>query len=90
MQKLIRNEIFVLFVLCLVSSSFLIYAITNLSISYYEAEIFYHDRGLTGIIARLSCEIFGQNDFALRSLTSIFLHPPQFFLYCFSFYVLDS
>lgn len=66
MQKLIRNEIFVLFVLCLVSSSFLIYAITNLSISYYEAEIFYHDRGLTGIIARLSCEIFGQNDFALR------------------------
>jgi len=37
-----------------------------LSISYFEAIIFYQDNGYLGIISRFFCSIFGQNDFGLR------------------------
>lgn len=37
-----------------------------LSISYYEATIFYSDDGYLGNIVRFFCSIFGQNDYALR------------------------
>lgn len=37
-----------------------------LSISSFEASIFYGDSGYLGIVTRFFCNIFGQNDFALR------------------------
>ena len=65
-KKLYQNEIFVIFIMCLFQGIFLLYAISNLSISYYEAEIFYDKKSLVSLIANLSCEIFGRNDYALR------------------------
>lgn len=38
-----------------------------LSISHYEAAIFYEDSGYLGQITRFFCSVFGQNDFALRA-----------------------
>lgn len=37
-----------------------------LSISYFEAVIFYEDSGYLGAISRFFCSIFGQNDYGLR------------------------
>ena len=66
MKKLYQNEIFIISIMCLFQGIFLLYAISNLSISYYEAEIFYEKKSLVSLIANLSCEIFGRNDYALR------------------------
>ena len=65
-KKLYQNEIFVISIMCLFQGIFLLYAISNLSISYYEAEIFYEKKSLVSLIVNLSCEIFGRNDYALR------------------------
>ena len=65
-KKLYQNEIFVISIICLFQGIFLLYAISNLSISYYEAEIFYDKKSLVSLIANLSCEIFGRNDYTLR------------------------
>ena len=73
MKKLYQNEIFVIFTMCLFQGIFLLYAISNLSISYYEAEIFYDKKSLVSLIANLSCEIFGRNDYALR-VSFILIH----------------
>ena len=67
MQRvLFGSEAFLLFVLCLVDLAFLTYAISTLSISYYEAQIFYNSPQISGILARFFVGIFGQNDYALR------------------------
>ena len=66
-EKFIKNEILILAVLFCLDTLFLLYGISNLSISYYEAEIFYNKKNLTSLLANFSCSIFGQNDFALRA-----------------------
>lgn len=52
---------------------FLLYGISTLSISYYEAQTFYNESNFVHYITRASCFVFGQNDYALR-LPFIFLH----------------
>jgi 4-amino-4-deoxy-L-arabinose transferase-like glycosyltransferase len=55
-----------LFIIIFVDLSFLLFSISNISISYHEAEIFFDQKNFIHIIAHLSTMIFGQNDFALR------------------------
>ncbi len=52
-----------------------------LSISSFEAAIFYGDKGYLGVITRFFCSIFGQNDFALRAFFIIlyFASLPLFY-----------
>lgn len=72
-QKIYHNEIFVISLLFVVSFGFLLFAISNLSISFYEADILYNEKSLTSLVANLSCKFFGYNDFALR-IPFIFIH----------------
>ena len=64
--SMLRSETFLLFIICLVDFCFLSYAISTLSISYYEADAFYNSPKISAVLARFSVEIFGQNDYALR------------------------
>lgn len=50
----------------LVDIAFLLFSISNISISYHEAEIFFDQKNFIHFIAYLSTALFGQNDFALR------------------------
>lgn len=52
-----------------------------LSISAFEAAIFYKDDGYLGHITRFFCSVFGQNDFALRAFFIIiyFISLPLFY-----------
>ncbi len=50
----------------IVDISFLLYSISNISISYKEAIIFFDERNFVHYLARFSTFLFGQNDFALR------------------------
>jgi len=81
MRNLAQNEKLVLAFLCLFSGIFLLYAISNLSISYYEAEILYNEISLTALIARISCGIFGQNDLALRIPFLLFYFANSILIY---------
>lgn len=63
----------ILGLLYLAHAIFLFYGITQLSISYHEAKVFFEDRTLLHYIVKASCTIFGQNDFALR-LPFVFFH----------------
>ena len=63
---MLRSETFLLFIICLIDFCFLSYAISTLSISYYEADAFYNSSKISAVLARLSVGIFGQNDYALR------------------------
>lgn len=72
-QNIYQNEIFIISLLFIVSFGFLLFAISNLSISFYEADILYNQKNLASLIANLSCKIFGYNDFALR-IPFIFIH----------------
>lgn len=72
-EKFYHNEILVFAVLFAFSGICLIYAISNLSISFYEAEILYLQSGILSKIANFSLWAFGQNDYALR-LPFLFLH----------------
>ncbi|PSM51346.1 hypothetical protein CRN67_08930 [Campylobacter blaseri] len=49
-----------------VNLAVLLFGISNLSISYYEAEIFFNEKNFVSLIANVSCKIFGQNDYSLR------------------------
>lgn len=51
-----------------------------MSISYYEASIFFNDQGYLGILSRFFCSIFGNNDYALRSFF-IALHFASLWLF---------
>jgi hypothetical protein len=46
--------------------AFLLYGISSLSISYYEAEVFFDQKNFIHFIAHVSTTVFGQNDYALR------------------------
>lgn len=65
-NQIYKNEDFLFVFIFIINAIFLLYAISNLSISYYEAKIFYNDTNLVNFIINLSCKIFGQNDYALR------------------------
>jgi len=60
------SEIRALGLLFVAHGLFLFYGITQLSISHYEAEIFFHHNDALHYLVRASCAIFGQNDWALR------------------------
>ena len=77
-QKIYHNEIFVISLLFIVSFGFLLFAISNLSISFYEADILYNEKSLTSLVANLSCKFFSYNDFALR-IPFIFIHYLRIF-----------
>ncbi|MBE0496176.1 MAG: glycosyltransferase family 39 protein [Campylobacterales bacterium] len=49
-----------------VHALFLLYGISQLSISYHEATVFFEGRGVLHWIVQASCAVFGQNDWALR------------------------
>jgi 4-amino-4-deoxy-L-arabinose transferase-like glycosyltransferase len=56
----------------IVDIAFLLYGVSNLSISYHEAEIFYDKRDFVHFLAQFSTSLFGQNDLALRLPFMIF------------------
>ncbi|NLC28415.1 MAG: hypothetical protein GX780_06550 [Campylobacteraceae bacterium] len=59
--------------LYIIHAIFLLYGITQLSISHNEARIFFEEKGVVHYLVRASCAIFGQNDWALR-LPFVFIH----------------
>lgn len=63
---MLRDENFLFSLVFLLNLACLVFAISNLSISYYEAQIFFNCENLVSFLANLSCQIFGQNDFAVR------------------------
>ncbi|MBE2984857.1 hypothetical protein CCAL6883_05795 [Campylobacter sp. RM6883] len=65
-----------LFIICLFELALLLYCGLNLSISYYEARLFFQSDEIIGYLVRASCAIFGQNDLALR-LPMIILHASS-------------
>ncbi|CZE50896.1 ArnT family glycosyltransferase [Campylobacter geochelonis] len=67
MQKLYNNENLIFLAIFGLNLLFLLYSVSNLSISFYEAEIYYEKQNLVSLLANLSCKFFGQNDFALRA-----------------------
>ncbi len=62
-----------LFALLLIDAAVLILKIPDLSISYREAELFFHGDHLLRSIITFSTSLFGQNDYALR-LPMVLLH----------------
>ncbi|KAA6225047.1 hypothetical protein FMM56_03565 [Campylobacter sp. LR264d] len=72
-----------IFLLLIIDFIFLSYGISTLSISKYEASIYYGDFSLLKILAHFGTLLFGQNDFGLR-FTSLFFH----FLSCILLYIL--
>lgn len=60
-----RERLLLLLILC-VSALALGYATQTLSISYNEAEIFFNGNSIAHVLAQLSTQLLGQNDFALR------------------------
>jgi 4-amino-4-deoxy-L-arabinose transferase-like glycosyltransferase len=67
-----RERLFLFFILVL-SSALLVYETTILSISYDEAEVFFHGTMFIHYLVVASTKLLGQNDFALR-LPFILLH----------------
>ncbi|MGB2551983.1 ArnT family glycosyltransferase [Campylobacter sp. MOP51] len=65
-QSVLSSETFLIFFICFIDVLFLTYGISTLSISYYEAEIFYNTDQISALLAKISTGIFGQNDYALR------------------------
>ncbi|MDL0089262.1 hypothetical protein [Campylobacter gastrosuis] len=64
--KFLTDERVILALICLFDLLFLLYCVSTISLSYYEARQFFEDRNLLGFIVRLSCEFLGQNDYAIR------------------------
>lgn len=58
---------FIFFILFCLNLTLLLYAVSNLSIGYDEARIYFANSGIISFITNLSCKIFSQNDFALRA-----------------------
>ncbi|MDR0408278.1 MAG: glycosyltransferase family 39 protein, partial [Campylobacteraceae bacterium] len=73
------REIIAVFSIITLSVVVLVFGVGTLSISYYEADIFYNQQGAIHYLARLSCALFGQNDYALR-VPFILLHACSAFL----------
>ncbi|MDR1285517.1 MAG: glycosyltransferase family 39 protein [Campylobacteraceae bacterium] len=73
------RETVIVFLIIMASVATLIFGISTLSISYYEADIFYNQKGAVHYLVRLSCALFGQNDYALR-MPFVLLHAGSAFL----------
>ena len=73
-----RERLFLFFILVL-SSALLVYETTILSISYDEAEVFFHGTMFIHYLVVASTKLLGQNDFALR-LPFILLHLSSIIL----------
>lgn len=69
-----------IFLLVAFHTSLLLYFTSELSISYYEANIYYNETSLLHYIIRFSTYLFGENDLALR-LPMILMHFIGAFLY---------
>ncbi|QKG29665.1 putative PMT family protein [Campylobacter sp. RM16187] len=65
-QGFLYSESFLISLICCFSLCCLLYAVSTLSISYYEAEIFYNSGSMAGVMSRFFVSIFGHNDYALR------------------------
>ncbi|WP_228589147.1 ArnT family glycosyltransferase [Campylobacter sputorum] len=65
-KQIDKTPFYILFFICFLDLFILFYCVSNLSISYDEAKIFYVENSLLSYIVRFSCKIFGQNDYALR------------------------
>lgn len=61
-----QNKWLALALICIFDFIFLLYCVSTISISHYEANIYFNDNGIMGSIVRASCAVFGQNDYALR------------------------
>ncbi|MDR2636196.1 MAG: glycosyltransferase family 39 protein, partial [Campylobacteraceae bacterium] len=55
-----------LFLIIVIDFALLVFASSTLSISYYEADIFFNTNSAVHYLIKFSCELFGQNDYALR------------------------
>ncbi|MDR1976655.1 MAG: glycosyltransferase family 39 protein [Campylobacteraceae bacterium] len=60
------REPFLLFLIIVINFGLLLFASSTLSISYYEADAFFNGSDTVHYLIKLSCELFGQNDYALR------------------------
>ncbi|MFC2587621.1 MAG: glycosyltransferase family 39 protein [Campylobacter sp.] len=73
MKELIcRHKTIALTAICALDLLLLLYCASTLSISYQEARVFFGDGSVIGYVARASCALFGQNDFALRAPAMLF------------------
>ncbi|MDR1007566.1 MAG: glycosyltransferase family 39 protein [Campylobacteraceae bacterium] len=78
------REKILLFLIIAVDFSLLLFVSDTLSISYYEANTFFNANSAAHYLVRLSCEIFGQNDYAFR-IPFIIIHIlSTLFLYLVS------
>jgi len=68
-----KNEAFLVGVILVVDTLFLLYGISTLSISCGEAKIYFYGKDFVHYLVRFSTAVFGQNDFALR-LPFVFFH----------------
>ena len=75
-----NNNAYIISALVAVHALILLFFTSQLSISYYEANIYFNGTNLLHYIINLSTLIFGQNDLALR-LPMIFMHIMGAFLY---------
>lgn len=66
------KEARVLFIFCFINALFLLHSISNLSISYYEAQIYFSSKGILHYLTNFSTFLFGENDYALRLPILIF------------------
>jgi len=73
------REIAVVLFIIFASVLLLLFGVSTLSISYYEADIFYNESNAVHYLVKLSCTLFGQNDYALR-VPFILLHALSAFL----------
>jgi len=74
------SNVYKLSALVAVHTLLLLFFTSQLSISYYEANIFFNETNLLHYIIRLSTLVFGQTDLALR-LPMIAMHAIGAFLY---------
>lgn len=74
------RNLYVISTLVAVHACILLYFTSELSINYYEADIYFNKENILHYLLHLSTIIFGQNDFALR-LPMILMHSVGAFLY---------
>jgi len=74
------SNVYKLSALVAVHTLLLLFFTSELSISYYEANIFFNETNLLHYIIRFSTFVFGQNDLALRA-PMIFMHAVGALLY---------
>lgn len=74
------RNLYVISTLVAVHTGILFYFTSELSINYYEANIYFNKENILHYILRFFTALFGQNDFALR-LPMILMHTLGAFLY---------